>query len=819
MAGTIIRIKHSDSNNAPANDDLAKSELAYSFNSHNLFVGEETGGEIVARPIGAYPAGATTATIVDADTFTFYDDTDNRFKKALASALKTYVTASLNLTLSTDTTGDFVGTITAGEGIASSGATSGEDIDHSISLKNAGNLTDTYIPRWDNGNTQLTNGSLFDDGAGTVTIRSDDTPAAATIRSNGDLILDPTPFDSPYTDSSPEAGGTVYIAGSLIVNGSTTTVNSNVVNIGDSTIVLNSDEAGTPSQDGGIEIERGTSTNKTLIWDESEDEWTVGSETFIAGAFEGNLTGAVTGNADTATVGTSVTVTANNSADETTYITFVDGTTGTQGIESDTGLTYNPSSNTVTASIFAGTLSTAAQTNITSLGTLTALTVDDVAINGGVVTMTGSSGDTAVLTAGTNGTLSIVTNDATAAAANIQITADGTVDIDSAGVLTLDSGAAINIEPATGSAILLDGTISVDAGVVTGATSITSTAFVGGLTGNVTGNTSGTAATVTTAAQSNITSLGTLTSLTVDDVAVDGKVITMTGSASDTAVLTAGTNGTLSIVTTDAAAAAANIQITADGTVDIDSAGVLTLDSGAAINIEPASGSAILLDGTISVDAGVVTGATSITSTAFVGDITGDVTGNADTADTATVGTNVTVTANNSANETTYIAFVDGATGTQGIESDTGLTYNPSTNTVTASSFAGAFSGAVTGNADTATVGTSVTVSANNSTDETTYITFVDGTTGTQGIESDTGLTYNPSTNTVTATIFSGRAAHINAGASNQLVYQSAANTTAFVATTDSAGDSPGENLNGAVLSQLANSAPVWSTVIDGGTF
>jgi hypothetical protein len=42
--------------------------------------------------------------------------------------------------------------------------------------------------------------------------------------------------------------------------------------------------------------------------------------------------------------------------------------------------------------------------------------------------------------------------------------------------------------------------------------------------------------------------------------------------------------------------------------------GVLTLDSGAAINIEPASGSAILLDGTISVDAGVVTGVTALTS-------------------------------------------------------------------------------------------------------------------------------------------------------------------------------------------------------------
>ena len=135
--------------------------------------------------------------------------------------------------------------------------------------------------------------------------------------------------------------------------------------------------------------------------------------------------------------------------------------------------------------------------------------------------------------------------------------------------------------------------------------------------------------------------------ITVDDVVIDGKVITMTGSSSDTAVFTAGTNGTLSIVTTDATAAAANIQITADGTVDIDSAGVLTLDSGAAINIEPAAGSAILLDGTISIDAGVVTGATSITSTAFVGAVTG----NADTATTlATARTIGGVSFNGSAN-------------------------------------------------------------------------------------------------------------------------------------------------------------------------
>ena len=97
----------------------------------------------------------------------------------------------------------------------------------------------------------------------------------------------------------------VIVGGNLTVNGTTTTVNSNTVNIGDNIITLNSDETGTPSQDAGITIERGTSANKSLVWTESTDKWGVGSETFVAGTFEGNLTGnvtgAVTGNASTAT--------------------------------------------------------------------------------------------------------------------------------------------------------------------------------------------------------------------------------------------------------------------------------------------------------------------------------------------------------------------------------------------------------------------------------------------------------------------------------------------------------------------------------------
>jgi hypothetical protein len=73
-------------------------------------------------------------------------------------------------------------------------------------------------------------------------------------------------------------GGNTTITGNLTVNGTTTTVNSNTVNIGDNIIVLNSDETGTPSQDGGITIERGTSSNVSFFWDESEDKWSLGNQ-------------------------------------------------------------------------------------------------------------------------------------------------------------------------------------------------------------------------------------------------------------------------------------------------------------------------------------------------------------------------------------------------------------------------------------------------------------------------------------------------------------------------------------------------------------
>lgn len=62
----------------------------------------------------------------------------------------------------------------------------------------------------------------------------------------------------------------------LTVAGTTTTLNSETVTVDDNIIVLNANEAGTPSADAGIEIERGTSDNAQLLWNETDDRFQAG---------------------------------------------------------------------------------------------------------------------------------------------------------------------------------------------------------------------------------------------------------------------------------------------------------------------------------------------------------------------------------------------------------------------------------------------------------------------------------------------------------------------------------------------------------------
>tara|TARA_R100000654_G_scaffold478_7_gene1757 strand:- start:3245 stop:4867 length:1623 start_codon:yes stop_codon:yes gene_type:complete len=65
----------------------------------------------------------------------------------------------------------------------------------------------------------------------------------------------------------------VTVNGDLIVSGNQTTKNSEVVLIEDNIITLNSNETGSPSEDSGILVERGTATNVQWIWDESASRW------------------------------------------------------------------------------------------------------------------------------------------------------------------------------------------------------------------------------------------------------------------------------------------------------------------------------------------------------------------------------------------------------------------------------------------------------------------------------------------------------------------------------------------------------------------
>ncbi len=155
------------------------------------------------------------------------------------------------------------------------------------------------------------------------------------------------------TSGNVSMGGNLTVTGDLTVNGTTTTVSTTNTVVKDSLIELGNGTSGSPSNDAGIVIERGSSDNAFIGYDESADKFTVGTGSFtgattgnltistgtLVANVEGNVTGNVTGNADTATT--------------------------------------------------AATVTTAAQPNITSLGTLTTLTVDDITINGSTISDAG----------------------------------------------------------------------------------------------------------------------------------------------------------------------------------------------------------------------------------------------------------------------------------------------------------------------------------------------------------------------------------------------------------------------------------------------
>jgi hypothetical protein len=60
----------------------------------------------------------------------------------------------------------------------------------------------------------------------------------------------------------------------LTVTGTTTTINTTEMVVSDNVVVLNNDVTGTPTENAGLEVERGTSSNVSILWNETSDTWT-----------------------------------------------------------------------------------------------------------------------------------------------------------------------------------------------------------------------------------------------------------------------------------------------------------------------------------------------------------------------------------------------------------------------------------------------------------------------------------------------------------------------------------------------------------------
>ena len=139
------------------------------------------------------------------------------------------------------------------------------------------------------GNSKLSNSSItVSDGSSTT-----------DISLGGTLTLAATANETTVSESSgtvtigivdnPTIGGNLTVTGNLTVNGSTTTLSTTNSVIEDKLIELSTGTTGTPSGDIGIVGERGSSDNVFIGFDESADEFVVGTGSFT-GASTGDLT-------------------------------------------------------------------------------------------------------------------------------------------------------------------------------------------------------------------------------------------------------------------------------------------------------------------------------------------------------------------------------------------------------------------------------------------------------------------------------------------------------------------------------------------------
>ena len=258
-------------------------------------------------------------------------------------------------------------------------------------------LTTPVITEIDSGSTitlDATTDIILDADGGDIFFKDAGSTFGSATNTSGNLII-----KSGTTTALTFDGANVTVAGDLTVNGTTTTVNSTTVTIDDPIFTLGGDSApgSDDNKDRGIEFRYHTGSAAKVGffgYDDSESAFTfIPDATNNSEVFSGTVGNVIFGNI----TGTLQTAAQTN----ITSVGALDGGSISSGFGAiDVGSSAITTSGTVTGGTLAGTLSTAAQGNVTSLGTLTTLTVDNVIING---TTIGHTSDTDLMTLASGG--------------------------------------------------------------------------------------------------------------------------------------------------------------------------------------------------------------------------------------------------------------------------------------------------------------------------------------------------------------------------------------------------------------------------------
>lgn len=263
----------------------------------------------------------------------------------------------------------------------------------------------------------------------------------------------------------------------------------------------------------------------------------------VSGNISGTLTTAAQPNVTS--LGTLTALTVDNITVNGNQIASSTGT-----IALDDTITVNGN---VTATNLGGTLTTAAQSNVTSLGTLTALTVDNINLNGNTIVS-----DTGTLAIDDNTT---VNGSLTATTLAGSLSTAAQTNITSIGTLTGLQVDGINIDGNNISATRTNDNLTL---IPSGSGQVV-------VNGNITAT--NIAGTLTTAAQTNITSLGTLTSLQTDNISINGNTISTTSGnltlSNLTSVSIDDINFADNVISTTASNANLDLRPNGSGTVDV----------------------------------------------------------------------------------------------------------------------------------------------------------------------------------------------------------------------------------------------------------